>query len=74
MKADPSPKSRAIARSAVSPANAAVASRETQLALRGLVRSVDKGADEAGMQTSVNEASLRAQAPRHLAGHGGEVL
>jgi hypothetical protein len=26
------------------------------------------------MQTSVNEASLRAQAPRHLAGHGGEVL
>ena len=42
--------------------------------LHGFVRPVDKWTDEAGMEASVDKASLRVQAPRHLAGYRGEVL
>ena len=74
MKADSSAKSGAIARGAVRPVDVAVARREIQPPLHGFVRPVDKWTDEAGMEASVDKASLRVQAPRHLAGYRGEVL
>ena len=74
MEADPPAKPGAIAGGAVSPADAAIARREMKPTLRGRARPVDKGADDARMQASVDKTSLRAQAPSYLAAHRGEVL
>jgi hypothetical protein len=74
VKADAPANSRTIAGSAVRPSVAAIARSEMQPTLVGLAGPVDKRADEAGVQASIDKASLRPQAPHHLAGHGGEVL
>ena len=74
VEADPAGQPGAVARAAVGPADVPVAGKELQPVLLRLAHPVDEGADEAGMQPGVDEASARAQAPGHLAEGGGEVL